>query len=173
MRVEIRHRNEGTWRRKHFIDLVVIFSEEERRIITIRGLQHLEVDLTPGILASSEFSVPHSAIPIMFICSPLLFLGGCVSSTIHSAQYGNTGFGVLFMIAAVCLFAYSIYARIKLSHANITTISINSFFENPTRPVLVSPPDAAIATAALRRRFAILKQMIEESSQLSVEVLEL
>jgi hypothetical protein len=173
MRVEIRHRNQGTWRRKHFIDLLVFFSEEERRVITIRGLQHIEIDLTPGILASSEFPLPASVVPFMFLGSPLLFLGGCVAATIHSVQIGSTGFGVLFMLAAIGLLTYAIYARIKLSHANITTISINSFFENPTRPVLVSPPEAAVATAALRRRFATLKQTIEESGQLSVEILEL
>jgi len=168
MRVEIRHRNVGTWRRKHFIDLVVIFSEEERRIITIRGLQHVEIDLTPGILASSEFPLPPFAVTVMFFASPLFFLGGCVSAVIASG-----GFGVLIVIAAISLFAYSIYARIKLSRANITTISINSFFEDPRRPVLVPSADAALATTAFRRRFAILKQMIEESAQLSVEVLEL
>jgi hypothetical protein len=173
MRVEIRHRNEGTLQRKHFIDLAVIFSEEERRIITIRGLQHVQLDLTPGILASSHFPIPPSIINLAFVSAPLLFLGGCVSTAIRSAQHDGAGFGVLFMLAAVCLFAYAIYARIKLARANITTLSINDFFEQSTRPVLVAPPYAAVTTAELKRRLATLTQVIEQSANLSVEILEL
>jgi hypothetical protein len=167
MRVEIRHRNEGSWKRKHFIDLTVIFSEEERRVITIRGLKTIGLDLTPGILASSAFPVPRLAITLISLCSPLLFLGGCVSVAL-----GGEG-GVLFMIAAVCLFAYVIYAHIKLAGANITTINISDFFEEPVRPVLVPPLYAAITTTEIKRRVGILAQLIEQSANLTVEIFEL
>jgi hypothetical protein len=168
MRVSIKQRTEGS---RHLIDFEIEFSEEEKRIITVRALERVEVDLSPGYLASSVpwFSswIPRAA----FAVSPMLFLFGCTTSCVTSIS-GTAGPGGFMILLAIAGFAFAMYGRFAYSQVS-QSVSVRSIRESPTVTVLTEATEAHEIQDVIAQRLAGLKQTLEDMAVTTTRVIEL
>jgi hypothetical protein len=174
MRVEIRHRDEGKWTKRHFIDVLVELSEVEKRIVNIRGLHATVLDLSPGFLASSMLAVPRWVSTLLFVCTPLMFLVGCVGSCTKAliTKQDTPGFGIL-AFTAMALFAFAIYVRIRSGQLT-QSIAILDIIGEPRFAIYVPNPAYMRDVEMLfKQRVYELKDILDNAAETPMEVIEL
>jgi hypothetical protein len=171
MRVTISHREvtAGLFAhpRHYFIDVTLVFSEEERAIVDTRKLYPNTVDLSPGFLGSSVFYVPVSVIKACLISSPFLFLSGCMVGCVGIvAQTG--GLGSLLVILSFLAFGFGLYAAYFVRHGFRNEITIGEMLSASAFSVMTfNPVQAKLVDAKMRERLADFKRFLEGSVELA------
>jgi hypothetical protein len=170
MRITINHREEASLlgnSRRYYLDLTVLFSEEERAIVDTRKLYENTFNLAPGFLGSSVFFVPVPVIRLCLIAWPFLLLSGCVVG-MASIVANTGGLGTLLILLSIGSLGFGLYAKYFLRHGYRTEITVGEIIRTPSFSVLTfNPVQAKSLDAELRDRFTGLKNFLDQSVELA------
>jgi hypothetical protein len=108
--------------------------------------------------------VSTSVIKACLICSPFLFLSGCVVG-IASLFTGGSGFGSFLVFLSFASLGFGLYAAYFMRHGYRTEITIGEMLAGFS-VLTFSPPAAKDLDAELRQRLVGLKEFLTDSTEL-------